>query len=360
MPTPQTSPTPNELIPITPGLSGSKQNPFGRRSRMALGPSELQRLSHRYAAFARDEARGASVIYEKLALGVAASPELLSFIASLPPDRRQPNLFLAAIRHLYGVPQDADRLVALVREHQGPIRALMQSRTTQTNEPARCAVLLPILAQLPQPLALLEVGASAGLCLLPDRYGYDYGMTRIAPVAAAAPVFRCVVNGSVPLPARAPEIVWRLGLDLNPIDLRSNAAVEWLETLVWPDQPERAQRLRAAIEVGRSDPPRVVQGDLLTDLEPLIATAPKDATLVVFHTAVLAYVTSQVLRDHFAQTLRRSGAVWISNEAPGAFPAHATLAPPAPARGRFLLMRDTAPVAWTGPHGQSIDWFGPT
>ncbi|MBV8120782.1 MAG: DUF2332 family protein, partial [Alphaproteobacteria bacterium] len=91
---------------------------------------------------------------------------------------------------------------------------------------------------------------------------------------------------------------------------------------------------------------------------PLIATAPKDATLVVFHTAVLAYVTPQARRDDFAQTVRRAGAVWISNEAPSAFPTQAESAPPAPARGRFLLMLNGTPVAWTAPHGQSIDWFG--
>ncbi len=55
----------------------------------------------------------------------------------------------------------------------------MAERSTQTNEPARCATVLPVLAQLPQPLALLEVGAAAGLCLLPEYYAYDYGGVRI-------------------------------------------------------------------------------------------------------------------------------------------------------------------------------------
>jgi hypothetical protein len=96
----------------------------------------------------------------------------------LPADRRQPNLFLAAVRWLCGVPDGADRLAHIVRQQYGRIREVMLSRTTQTNEPARCSVLLPVLAQLPQPLALLEVGASAGLCLLPDCYGYDYGTKR--------------------------------------------------------------------------------------------------------------------------------------------------------------------------------------
>src|SRR6266567_66998 len=92
----------------------------------------------------------------------------------------------------------------------------MLSRTTQTNEPARCAVMLPLLAQLPQPLALLEVGASAGLCLLPDRYGYDYdGYT----LGSGPPVLKTHVENDPPLPNHLPEIVWRAGLDLDPIDV---------------------------------------------------------------------------------------------------------------------------------------------
>src|SRR5260370_30875780 len=113
----------------------------------------------------------------------------------------------------------------------------MLARTTQTNEPGGCSALLPVLAQLPAPLALLEVGASAGLCLIPDRYGYDYGTQRIEPTASAgvaAPVFPCATRGGVPLPTRVPEIAWRTGLDLNPIDLHAAAEGAWLEALVWP------------------------------------------------------------------------------------------------------------------------------
>jgi hypothetical protein len=171
-------------------------------------------------------------------------------------------------------------------------------------------------------------------------------------------MFPCRVTGPAPLPAALPLVAWRSGLDLDPVDLSSAARVRWLETLVWPDQRERAERFGAAIRVARADPPRVVEGDLSTNLEPLLATAPRDATLVVFHSAALAYVASPERRDRFAETVRRAGAVWISNEAPGVFPVFAATAPPAPGRGRFLLMQDGTPVAWTEPHGQSIDWFG--
>lgn len=325
---------------------------------MAAASVVRHRIAERYRAFAVDEARGVSQVYETLALQIAASPEIVEFIASVPADRRQPNLFLAAVRHVCGVPENARHLRSLLRDEHERIRAVMSSRTTQTNEPARCSVLLPVLARLPQPLALLEVGASAGLCLLPDRYGYDYGVTRIEPTIDTAPIFHCSASGALPLPDALPQVVWRLGLDLNPLDLFCDDQVEWLELLVWPGQEDRAKKLRAAINVARSDPPRVIKGNLLTDLEPLIATAPKDATLVVFHTAVLAYVGSREQRDGFAAMIRRGNAVWISNEAPGLFSFPTAIAPRVPTRGRFLMMIDGKPVAWTSLHGQSIEWFG--
>jgi hypothetical protein len=104
------------------------------------------------------------------------------------------------VRHLDGVPLDGAHLGEIVQRGREPLRALILSRSTQTNEPARCAVLLPALVCLPQPLALIEVGASAGLCLYPDRYGYDYGGHRLGPPADSgrAPVFPCTVNGPVP------------------------------------------------------------------------------------------------------------------------------------------------------------------
>jgi hypothetical protein len=218
---------------------------------MTLASADLNRIAKRYRAFAIDEARGASEIYETLALGIAASPEILDFIASLPTDRRQPNLFLAAVRRVCGVPESTAHLQLLLAKERKRIRSVMLSRTTQTNEPARCSVLLPVLAQLPQPLALLEVGASAGLCLLPDRYGYDYGLRRIEPAVENAPIFRCATSGAFPFPEAVPQIVWRLGLDLNPIDVSSDEQDEGLETLVWPRQEDRAEKLRAALRVSR-------------------------------------------------------------------------------------------------------------
>lgn len=323
--------------------------------------TELEQIAARYSRFAADEARGSSEIYETLARAVANSTDVLKFLATLPTAKRQPNLFFASVRHLFGAPKSEDQLIDLVRQKPEPIRALMLSRTTQTNEPARCAVLVPLLARLPQPLALLEVGASAGLCLLPDRYGYDYGVARLEPPmneTCLPPVFDCDVSGVLPIPDALPTVAWRAGIDLNPIDVNASTEVAWLETLVWPGQDKRLVRLRAALAVARGEPPRIVKGDLLTDLIALMAEAPDRATLVVFHTAVLAYVTSKARRRQFAQMMRRSDAVWISNEVPSVFTDIAEPAPPAPSRGMFLLSVNGSAVAWTSPHGELIRWFG--
>lgn len=317
------------------------------------------RLRMRYRIFAEHEAKGVSPLYEALARAVAESEPLLGFIASLPPAKQQPNLVFAAVRHLYGTPADAREFAALIERHPEPIRALILRRGTQTNEPGRCATLLPALARLPQPLALLEVGASAGLCLLPDRYAYDYGRARIDPEPGASPprVFPCPASNGTPIPERMPHVAWRAGLDLNPLDVSDPEEAAWLETLVWPGQEARADRLRAALRIARDEPPRVVRGDLVDDLPALAATAPRDATLVVFHSAVLSYVAPEH-RDRFVRAVRELGVVWISNESPPVLPEIAAKLDAPPPRDRFLLAVDGEPVALTGPHGQSIDWIG--
>jgi len=232
------------------------------------------------------------------------------------------------------------------------------TRRTQTNEPARCATLLPLLALLPQPLALLEVGASAGLCLLPDKYAYDYGGHLVHPTngEAGAPLFRCTANDATPLPKKNVEVIWRAGLDLNPLNVANDQDVRWLQALVWPGEGERSRLLEEAIAVARRDPPRVVKGDLRFDVKTLAAEAPKDATLVVFHTAVLAYVREAADRGAFAENVKQIGAQWVSNESANLFQVADLLARP---WGRFLLSLNGLPQAYTEAHGTAIDWFAP-
>jgi len=316
-------------------------------------------IAARYMRFAETEAYGRSPLYAALARGVAGDAFARDFLAALPEAKQQPNLLFAALRHVCGTPRDWPQFRAWLEAYAKPVEAIMLARRTQTNEPTRCATLLPVLACLTQPLALIEVGASAGLCLMPDRYGYDYGWHRLPAATEAAPVLPCRANPATPLPETLPRVVWRAGLDLEPVDLSDASQRAWLETLVWPEEHDRLRRLHAAMAVARGDPPRVVRGNLLTDLPALAHQAPTGATLVVFHSAVLAYVADAVQRDAFARTVRALDAVWVSNESPGVFTAIRDRLTRRGPRGGYLLAVNGEPVAWTDPHGAWIEWIEP-
>ena len=312
-------------------------------------------IAENYRVWA-SEVRGLSPAYVSLAESVADDRPILRFLTSLPPPKRQPNLLFAAARYLLGEPAEIGDLRRLARRDRDALSGVMLERRTQTNEPARCATLLPALAQLPEPLALIEVGASAGLTLLFDRYSYDYAGHRIAGSDPDAPILHCDPRGPVPLPDREPDIAWRAGLDLNPLDVTRDDDVRWLTCLLWPGEGDREQRLAAAVASARrapGDAPPVYRGDLLTDLPALAAQAPPRATLVVFHSAVLAYV-DPAGRERFAGTVRDLGATWLSNEAPGVVPG----LPGKFQSGTFMLARDgRTPLARTDGHGNWVQWL---
>jgi len=312
-----------------------------------------QQTAEEYREFSVHEAGGRSPLYVQLGQGVADDPEVLGFLAGLPPAKRQPQLLLAAVRYLAGVQASYAGFRAIVLDNQAGLAAIMLARRVQTNEPARCATLLPAFALLPQPLALVEVGASAGLTLLPDKYSYDYGGHQVAGTDPRAPVLACQPRGPVPLPAQVPEVAWRAGLDLNPLDVTSDDDVRWLQCLLWPGETGRQERLAAAIETARRDPPPLYRGDLLTDLPDLVRKAPRDATVVIYHSAVLGYVR-RADRAEFAKTVRGLGAVWLSNEGPGVLPG--TAIPGCDPHG-FVMARDTVPIGLTDSHGTWVEWL---
>jgi hypothetical protein len=312
-----------------------------------------------YQRFAEIEARGQSAFYEDWALGVATDTDILNLLLELPRPKRQPNLLFACAR-LLGSPIAAygewrEWLVS----NWPSVRAEMRLRATQTNEPRRCAVLLPALSLIGGPIALLEVGASAGLCLYPDRYSYSYDGTRIDPTSGPSTVLlECETTGGPPLPTALPRIVWRAGLDLNPLDVSDAADALWLETLIWPEQTERLARIRAAMDIVRSEHPRIVQGDALVGLPALVAEVPTGVTLVIVTSAAIVYLPPDV-RATFIDLVGSLDARWISNEGRGIVPAAAAAVGEAepPEAGQFLLALDGHPLAWAGPHGQRLDWL---
>lgn len=323
--------------------------------------TDVVAVAERYARFARDEAPGRSELYAGWAAGVAADEEIAAIIARIPETRRQPPLVFAVTRMLGAPERDFASWATWLRAHADDAVAEVSVRSVQTNEPQRCAALLPALATLDGPVALLEIGASAGLCLYPDRYSYRFRPTDVGDVVAldppggASPVLlECTVTGDPPL--RMPDVVWRAGVDLSPLDARDAADRRFLTALVWPGEEGRAQRIEAALDIAATDPPLLVPGDA-TDPEVLLALierAPAGATLVVTTPGVLPHIP-RAGRDRLLRTLRELDAVWISIDPPGLHEAWRPPVDPDVWRG-FVLGRDGVPLAAVDPLGGFVEW----
>jgi hypothetical protein len=179
-------------------------------------------------------------------------------------------------------------------EYADEIRHLVTTRRVQTNEVERCSGLLPAFSLLGrklagQPLALVEIGASAGLHLLWDRYDYDYGPAGRAGDPTSSVKIVTTPQGALypPLPARLPSIAYRIGLDLHPIDVRDEEATRWLKALIWPEHRDRIQQLEAVLHMARFEPPTVVEGNAAEVLPELLAQVPQDAALCLYHSYTL-------------------------------------------------------------------------
>ena len=314
--------------------------------------------AERYRSFAEIDGLGQSAIYAEWAFGVADDPTIVDLIEQLPLAKRPVTLVFAAARAAGAATGSYLEFRTWMLEHWAAVRGIALARSTQTNEAARCGVLLPLLASLPQPIALIEVGASAGLCLFPDRYSYRYGDTELHPVDGPSEVvISPKISGAVPVPQRMPQVVWRAGIDLNPLAVDDPVEMAWLEALVWPEHGERRRRLRSAVRVVQQEPPRIVRSDALSGLAALAAEAPPDATLVIFHSAVLAYFPKPD-RDAFVRLVTGLPGHWISNEGQTVTPGvQGRLARQPADPALFLVAMDGNPLAFAVGHGQSLDWI---
>lgn len=268
-------------------------------------------------------------LYRHLAGAVATDREVLGRLLLAHPDQRTPNLLLAAVHDVL-LSGDDDPLAAWYGSITDPVRPVgegdddpwphfrrlaldhpvvtehLATRAIQTNEVGRCVTLLPALAGVAatapgaapggaRPLGLVEVGASAGLNLLLDRYAYRYEPDGTVVNGAATLELTCTVRGTrpVPVPAEVPTLASAVGLDLAPVDLSDRDAARWLVACQWPDQPERVHRARTAIALAHGDPPHVVRGDAVEDLAPLVEVVGHHALPVVVSTWVLAYLPAE-------------------------------------------------------------------
>src|SRR5215218_635619 len=183
-------------------------------------------------------------------------------------------------------------------EDADAIRALLD-RPVQTNEVGRCATLLPgffaVAAATGLPLRLLEVGASAGLNLLWDRYRYETdGFAWGEPASPVRVGFR--LEGGAPS-AVPVEIADRRGCDPRPVDPASEEGRLTLLSFVWADQAERLRRLRAALAPAADLPVAVDRAGAAEWVAERLAAPADGVATVVFHSIVMQYLPEGERRE---------------------------------------------------------------
>jgi hypothetical protein len=276
-------------------------------------PAHLEATARDFSWNAEHGFANSSALYQHLARQVAGDPDILEIASQAQAGQIVSNMLFGAAHYLLMGGLDhplrayftdltpSPRLAeesypyfrAFCLEYSRAILPLLKSRWLQTNEVRRCSSLLlafDLLARrVDQPLALIEIGPSAGLNLLWDRYGYAYGAGLKVGDSAAPVQIRTELRGEDhPLiPKHMPDVAYRVGVDLNPIDVNDPEAVAWLRALIWPEQIERGTLLSAAIEVARYHPLRLLAGDALEILPGLLEECPTGAAVCVFHSFVL-------------------------------------------------------------------------
>jgi len=304
-------------------------------------------------------------LYAALSRTIAEDPRLYGLLRHAPPTQQLPVLLLAAVHsllldavddrsvtgsadlvpelalwypNLTAEPRRADdrRLPGVVArffdEHRAALVDIVSGRHTQTNEVGRSGLLLVAFGLVEAEvgaLAHVDVGASAGLNLLVDRLAYHYvaddgrqpGAER---VGGPSPVeLRVDTRGAVPVPASIPSIAARCGIDRRPIDLTDDGEAHWLEACVWPDQTDRFERLRAAIDIARADPPELLAGDATTSLAPVAERLDRAGHVVVTNSWVLNYFSADERVDYVAALDRLGASIdlsWVYVESPGLTP----------------------------------------
>jgi hypothetical protein len=302
------------------------------------------------AAFERfaDKECGDEPLYAALCRIAIDEPAVLALMNVAPKEQRRANLMLAAVHDLLlsgvkhplaayypsvggsrGVdPALRGCFVDFCSSQRAALSELIATRTTQTNEAGRCAVLWPVLQWVArrrgfERIALLDFGCSAGLNLGVDRYRYDYGRMHLAPGGRDASVLvPCKLVG--PAAPRAdlgmvPRIDSRLGVDINPLDVRNEQDARWLQACVWPFDAQRRERLQGALRIAREHGwPVQRHRDCSLAVESWVRGIEPGVLPVLLNSWVLTYLPREAREVHIArmrQLVQQHGMAWISAEA---------------------------------------------
>jgi hypothetical protein len=313
------------------------------------GKLRTRTLAEAYRRFAEIDDANTSPLYARVAVGLSQSDEALGAIESVPARKRHPTLILAALHDL-ALAGRAPALAAAYAAADGDaatraaietllsltdaVVALAVRRPKPSDQTGRHAVLYPAIAEAAHrtgapAVGLVDVGRSAGFNLQVDRVGITYGDGQsLGAPSSSLPVSASIVGGG-PLPTRAiPEVVARVSVDRDPLDVTDAEDARWLRACRPPDQPDGAARLEAEMALTAGAPPLRLRGDAVEVLTDAIAQVPADAVPVVITTWALSQFPRKS-RLRFLERLEEAavarGLAWVTVEGVGVAPAIPTL-----------------------------------
>jgi hypothetical protein len=334
--------------------------------------------------FVGEALRANSPLYARFAEGVGQDAELRAFAATAKKGQPHANILFAAVHFLllrgaqhplrrfypdlngWETVEGEDPFPAFkdfVESHRAELAPIVASRITNTNEVGRSALLhagfRAIAAEAEEPLNLIEIGPSAGLNLIWDRYGVLYHRgSEIFSTDTPDPalIIDCELRGSnIPPLGAAPKVASRVGLELNPVNLNDPDARDWLKALIWPENKLRFERLDAALKAHADAKPPIRVGDALALLPNALRDAPEHQPVCVYHTYVTDQFTGE-MREALDNILVMAGLrrpVWRLS-AEGSISGENALILQRYHDGT----REVRKLALCHPHGAWLEWHG--
>ncbi len=280
-------------------------------------------MSEKFLNFAEKECKDSSELYEYLSKKIASDEEMLELASHVQKGQPVPNLFFGAVHYLLlkgknhplkefypsivHHPKKAEDsfyvIKSFCKDYSSEIIPSLQDRLVQTNEVRRCAYLYPtfhyIFEMVNKPLALIEIGTSAGLQLLWDNYSYSYGTNKTYGKKESKVHINSenigrrmsISEGEIP------PVEYRVGLDLNILDLNNSDDYLWLKALIWPDHVDRRSLFENAVNCLKDNTLNLMEGDGVELLPDLVKDIPNNCCICIFHTHVANQMPLNVKED---------------------------------------------------------------
>ncbi|MCP3030919.1 DUF2332 domain-containing protein [Halobacillus sp. A1] len=268
-------------------------------------------LTDIFETFSQEAQQLSSSLYGHLSNHIAHDKELLELCSYARKGQPAPNLLFGSVQFLLKgsghplsnyysnltenplPPSDAfNHFKDFCQLHQKEIKVLLQNRLVQTNEVRRCAFLYPcfnyVYDTIRKPLALIEIGTSAGLQLLWDKYSYTYDEdSTYGSHETNVHITSKIKSSKKPKISQNPSPVSdRFGLDLHINSVEKVEDLQWLEALIWPEHRERRQLFQQAAAAVQATHLHLIEGDGVDLLPQTAEGISKDSIVCVFHTHV--------------------------------------------------------------------------